>query len=89
MRGCQGPRSPLSTSCLAQGLMMHVGQTRLPSVPISQYLDEMRFRRAPAENYATSQSFSIEKLKHPSGSFAVQLGSLIKLSVPWDSGGET
>lgn len=65
-----------------------VGQMRLPIVAISQYLDEMWFKRAPTENYTTSHSFSIEKLKHSSGSFAAQLGNPIHLPAPWNSRGE-
>ena len=49
----------------------------------------MWFKGAPTENYTTSFSFSLEKLKHSSGSLAAQLGNLNCLSAPWNSGGES
>ena len=51
-------------------------------LPVSQYLDEMWFKRAPTESYTTSHSCSIKKLKQPSGSLAAQVGGIQSMSQP-------
>lgn len=87
MQGCPGSGSSLCTPHGARGLT-RVGQMRLLLFPISQYLDEMGFKRAATVNYTNSHSFSVEKRKHSSGSFAAHLGNPINPSAPWSSGRE-